>query len=782
MKAEAGGTYYKDLPVSISKEINKMTELGYLNGYKDKSFKPYRPITRAEVAASLVKALKLPKPKSLTGFKDVTSKNPNASAIYALKEQGLFSGENGRFYSGKSFTREQAASILARGFKLKDNGIQAVYQDEAVISKTFLADTKAMKQHFIVTESNFKPNGFVTRAQWAVWLYRALEIDFKKDGQIPLDHFFKQPEKDQFSVSPNGEYIAFVQPWENRLNIFVQKSGEKEAKRITSEKDRDIMYFTWKNNDKIVYVKDNGGDENFHIFIANRDGSGAKDMTPFPNTLAWPLDELESQPDEILIQMNQRNPAFFDVYKLNIRTGELKMAAENPGNITGWLTDHKGDVRVAVVSNGVNNQILYRETIEKPFQPVMSTKFGDSFTPVMFTYDNKKLYVISNVGRDKAALELFDPTMKKVTETIYENDQVDVLSFIPDEEKGIAAVLYETDKVQFHYMDQEYEELHKKLMNKLPGKQVSFGKVNKESTKLMVRTWNDKSLGTYYFYDPKEDRLEKIADVTPWLNESKLADVEAISYKSRDGLTLHGYLTLPKGVPAKNLPVIINPHGGPWARDSWGFNPELQFLANLGYAVLQVNFRGSTGYGKAFMDAGNKQWGKAMQNDLTDGVQWLIKEGIADQKKVAIYGGSYGGYATLAGLAFTPDLYAAGIDYVGPSNLFTLLNSLPPYWESERRMFHERMGDPVKDKDLLEEISPLFHVDKIKAPLFVVQGANDPRVKKAESDQIVSALRERGVDVPYMVKDNEGHGFYNVENQLDFYKGMEKFLHYSLKR
>ena len=255
-----------------------------------------------------------------------------------------------------------------------------------------------------------------------------------------------------------------------------------------------------------------------------------------------------------------------------------------------------------------------------------------------------------------------------------------------------------------------------------------------------------------------------------------MADMKPISYKSRDGLTIHGYLTLPKNSPGKNLPVIVNPHGGPWARDRWGFNSQVQFLANRGYAVLQMNFRGSTGYGREFWELGFKQWGKTMQDDITDGVHWLSDEGIADRDRIGIYGGSYGGYATLAGLAFTPELYACGIDYVGPSNLFTLLDSLPPYWELYRKMFYEMVGDPETDKELIEDISPFFHADRIKAPLFVAQGANDPRVNQAESDQIVEALESKGIDVQYMLKENEGHGFRNEENRMDFYEAMIEFL------
>lgn len=305
--------------------------------------------------------------------------------------------------------------------------------------------------------------------------------------------------------------------------------------------------------------------------------------------------------------------------------------------------------------------------------------------------------------------------------------------------------------------------------------------MSKDENKMVVITYGDKSYPNYYFYDVTKKQLTKLADAAPWIIEDEMCEMKPISYQSRDGMTINGYLTLPKGVEPKNLPVIINPHGGPWAKDNWGYNPEVQFLANRGYAVLQMNFRGSIGYGKKFWESSFKQWGKTMQDDISDGVKWLINQGIANPKKIGIYGASYGGYATLAGMTFTPELYACGVDYVGVSNLFTFMKTIPPYWKPFLDMMHEMVGDPVKDSVLMRNASPVFHVDKIIAPLFIAQGANDPRVNKAEADQMVEALKKRGIDVPYMVKDNEGHGFQNEENKFDFYNEMEKFLAKYLK-
>ncbi|MGO9580818.1 MAG: prolyl oligopeptidase family serine peptidase [Desulfobaccales bacterium] len=599
---------------------------------------------------------------------------------------------------------------------------------------------------------------------------------------IPMQDFFRNPEKAGFKISPNGEYLSFLKPWKHRLNIYVQKIGQDQAIRITESTQRDILDYLWANDQRLIYLMDRNGDENYRAYAVNIDGSGLKDLTPFENVRVQIIDDLEDSPDEIMIGMNRRNPKIFDAYRLNINTGEMRMVGDNPGNISDWMTDNAGQLRVASATDGLHDTLLYRKTEADPFKAIVTTDFKDTLAPLYFTFDNQYLYVSSNLGRDKQAIYRYDIANGKLLDLLYDNPDVDVHTLIRSKHrKVITGVSFFTDKRHYHFFDEDRRHLQENLEKQLPGSEVVAGDggtnlKSRDEARIIVRTYNDKSLGAYYLYHRLTGELKKLADVSPWLKGTELADMLPIHFQSRDGLTIHGYLTLPKGVKPKNLPVVINPHGGPWVRDHWGFNPEVQFLVNRGVAVLQMNFRGSTGYGKAFWQAGFKQWGRKMQDDITDGVQWLIQQGIADPKRVGIYGGSYGGYATLAGVTFTPDLYACGVDYVGPSNLFTLLASLPPYWGLELQKFYEMVGDPVKDKELLTAVSPLFHADRIKAPLFVAQGAHDPRVKKAESDQIVAALKKRGIAVLYMVKDNEGHGFSNEENRFDFYRAMEEFL------
>jgi len=603
----------------------------------------------------------------------------------------------------------------------------------------------------------------------------------KTTAIIPMEDFFRNPEQAGFRISPDGKYISYMAPYQNRMNIFVQKIGEDSAVRITSKTERGIYHYFWANNNRILFIIDEGGDENMQLHGVDIDGSNPKALTAFSGVRTTIIDELRNIEDEVIIGLNRRNPQVFDPYRLNIVTGELTMLAKNPGDILGWMTDHNGKLRLAMSMDGVNTSILYRSTEEEPFRKIITTSFKEQLTPYLFTFDNKRLYATSNVGRDKAALVKFDPNTAQEVAVLYENDKYDVTGVgFSRKRKKLEVASYDAHcGIGRHFFDDEIKELFANLSTHLPGYEIHIINENRDETVYVIFATSDIAAGTYYLYEKETNKLTKIADRRPWLDKSQMAEMHCVTYVTRDGLTLEAYLTLPRGYTmetARNLPVVVNPHGGPWWRDFWGFNREVQFLANRGFAVFQTNFRGSTGFGREFWEASFKEWGRAMQDDITDGVYWLIEKGIADPERIAIYGASYGGYAALAGLAFTPHLYRCGVSLVGVSNLFTLLNTIPPYWEPMLDMMHEKIGHPQTDSLLLASISPALHADKIIAPLFIAQGANDPRVHRNESDQMVEAMRQRGVEVKYMVKYDEGHGFHNEENRFAFYRAMEEFL------
>jgi len=596
---------------------------------------------------------------------------------------------------------------------------------------------------------------------------------------IPLEDFFRNGVKSTFRISPDGQYFSYRADYKGYSNIFVQKVGDTAAVRITTDTLRSIGGYFWKG-DRIIYAQDIGGDENFQLFSATPDGANVKALTPFKGVrteIVDDLSEITGKEKELIVMINKRNPEYFDPYQLNIETGALTLLYDNKDNYEGWTTDNNGVIRLVTKTDGVNITYFHRANEKEKFVAFMTTSFKEQFAPQSFDKDNKNIYAVSNIGRDKAALVSYDPIAKKEINELFTNKEYDIDGAFYDRKKQVlVSASWTADKQEEYFFDKEWETIDAGIESKFEGYEAELINWDKSRSKGIVWIGSDKLPAKYYLYNFKSGELNEAANPFPWIKEEQMAEMKPVTYTTRDGLTIHGYLTLPKGVEPKNLPVVINPHGGPWARDMWGYSNEVQFLANRGYAVLQMNFRGSTGYGRKFWEASFHQWGLSMQDDITDGVKWLIKEGIADSTRIAIYGGSYGGYATLAGVAFTPDLYAAAIDYVGVSNLFSFMNTIPPYWKPYLDQFHEMVGDPKKDSVLLAKTSPALHADQIKAPLFIAQGANDPRVNKAESDQMVEALKKRGVEVQYMVKDDEGHGFHNQKNQYEFYGAMEKFL------
>lgn len=605
--------------------------------------------------------------------------------------------------------------------------------------------------------------------------------DLKKSperGRVPVADLFRNPDRVAYQLSPDGQWLAYLAPHAQRMNIFVQSTRSDSVRRVTDIEDRDIVSHGWAGNGHLYFLKDINGDENYYLSIVNITEGVVHELTRFEGVRTLIIDDLRNHKDEMLIAMNKRNPKIFDLYRLNLAEHTLTIELENPGNYSDYIVDESGKVRLVITTDGTNNGLLFRSTVTDTFKTVLNVDFKHAFEPVQFVAgQDTRVYALSNIGRNTKAAVVYDLETKEEIEVLFEHPEFDASWLLISETTQRPLLVSYTDwKGRYHILDDRVARLYERVRETISEDEITFVGADELEEQVLIRTYSDRTMGAYYLYDTNHDSLRLLADISPWLKKSEMAPVKPIQYKSRDGLTIHGYLTVPLGMKAKNLPVVVVPHGGPWMRDVWRFDRNVQFLANRGYAVFQMNFRGSTGYGRNFWEASFKEWGKAMQNDITDGVAYLKAEGIANPERIAIYGASYGGYAVLAGLAFTPDLYTCGIDYVGVSNLFTLMQTIPPYWEQGRQMFYEMIGHPHEDSLHYMEASPVFHAENIKVPLMVIQGAMDPRVKKAESDQIVEALAARGVEVDYILREDEGHGFRKEENRIELYEAIEEFL------
>ena len=592
-----------------------------------------------------------------------------------------------------------------------------------------------------------------------------------------VEDFFRNVEFTGVSLSDDGKYMSYLGSYNSKYNIFVRDLETGREWRVTSE-TQSIAWYIWKGH-IILFGHDTDGDENTHLFTVDIDGGEVKELTPFANVKCGVEQVLDYDQDHVIVSMNKRDAKVFDFFKCDIHTGELELIYENPGDVDGWYFDIYGNLRFLYVNKGLSTEVWHKFPEDEEFHKILEYGYRDAFQVNCMSGDGKIAYVVSNLGRDKAAIYKFNPETVKFEDLMLEDDEVDsgivLFSKITKNVLGVGCL---RDKLEMTYLDNDRRELQEELEEFFgDGYQVRVSKMDDSRNRMIVNVWSDKYFGAVYIYDRSEKSLSEVGEIKPWLAEEDMVEMRCVEYEARDGLKIHAYLSVPKtDKEPKNLPLVIIPHGGPVARDSWGFDSLVQLLANRGYVVLQPNYRGSFGYGKDFMQKGYKQWGQDMQNDLTDGVNWLIDSGLVDSKRVAILGGSYGGYAALAGAAFTPDLYACAVDIVGPSNLFTMLESIPPYWELSRVIEYEEIGDPEKDKEMLKAASPFFHADKIKIPLLVAQGANDPRVNRRESDQIVDEVRKHGIEVIYLLKDDEGHGFSNEANSIELYKEIEKFL------
>ena len=609
---------------------------------------------------------------------------------------------------------------------------------------------------------------------------------------IDRELFFGNPEIAGAQISPDGQFISFIKPYKDTRNVWVKKAGEpfSAGKLLTADTKRPIASYFWSHDSKyVLFVQDQAGDENFNVYAVNpndspaagQDAPPARNLSEAKGVRAIIYDVPVKQPDVILIGLNDRDAAWHDLYRVKISTAERTLLRKNDAKISGWIFDNAGELRLATRTDDATGDTEVLRVDRDGFKKIYSCTVFESCGPVRFHKDGKRVYLNTNKGTpDLIGLVLLD--VQTGAEQFVESDPEKRVDFgdvrFSDRTDDILYTSYTEDRTRRYFKDKALEADYELLTKKLPGKEINFASTTTDEQRWIVSATADIEPGETYLFDRRTKELTLQYRIREKVPREHLASMKAIRYKSSDGLEIPAYLTLPKGVPPRNLPVVVVPHGGPWARDNWGYNSMSQFLANRGYAVLQPNFRASTGYGKRFRNAGNNQWGDKMQDDLTWGVKQLIADGTADPKRIGIMGGSYGGYATLAGLAFTPDVYAAGVSIVGPSNLLTLLETIPPYWASARAFFSHSMGDSAtpEGKKQLERQSPLNSAAKIKTPLLVVQGANDPRVKQAESDQIVIALRDRGFPIEYIVAPDEGHGFARPVNNMAMFAAAEKFL------
>lgn len=594
---------------------------------------------------------------------------------------------------------------------------------------------------------------------------------------IPREVLFGNPERSSPRLSPDGGRMGYLAPDEGVLNVWLRTVGAEDDRAITKDRKRGIRNFFWaEDNRHVLYLQDSDGDENWHLYSVNPGKNEIRDLTPYEGARVNEVFTDPNFPDQVLFSMNRRDPQVFDLHRLNLETGSVELEAENPGHYVGWLTDNEFRLRgaTAALPDG-GFQLLVNDQPGAEFQPRLTWGPEDSGGCLGFTPDSEHLYIEDSLESDTTQLYITDlkGAGKRV---ISHNKQVDLGPvMIHPTQHHVQAVGCALHRLEWTVLDDSIADDFAALEKVHTGEFSVVSRDRKDRHWLVAYT-ADREPVRYYAYDRETKSATYLFSNRPDLEKYTLAPMKPVTIRSRDGLDLRSYLTVPAGIEAKGLPMVLNVHGGPWVRDSWGYDAEAQWLANRGYAVLQVNYRGSTGFGKKFMNAGNREWGAKMHDDLLDAVEWAVNEGVADRERICIYGGSYGGYAALVGAAFTPDVFCCAIDIVGPSSIITLIESIPPYWKPMIHVFRVRVGDVETEKDFLESRSPLFRAEQINIPMLIAQGVNDPRVKQAESEQIVESLRAKGKEVDYLVYPDEGHGFARPENRMAFYAEAEQFL------
>ncbi len=599
---------------------------------------------------------------------------------------------------------------------------------------------------------------------------------------IPVEDFFRKPERERFRLSPDGLSVSCLARLKGRMNLQVQRVPGGAPTFITAFNDSDLSWQLWKTGDILLFGKDARGDEMYHLFKVNADGTGLIDLTPFDGGRATLLDELPDDPDHVLITLTLTDREMADVHRLNIRTGCMEKAAENNGRMVDWMADHLGRVRVALEKRGEKTDLLHRVDEDLPFQRVFEVGLEDTLKPLLFTFDNRNLYAASNVGRDKLALVVLDLQNGVEKETLFEHDAFDVQALSHSRRRNLITSISTLGwRMENHFFDPWSRGLHETWSKRFEDMEIEVVDMSTDEQVHLLRVSSDRSPGRQFLTRRGSGDLLELADSGHGPPGARLRPMRPIQVSARDGLMLHGYLTLPGPEYSAPHPAVLKVHGGPWQRDRWRYDPEVQFLASRGYAVLQLNYRGSIGYGKEFWKASFKEWGRRMQDDLTDGVQWLVTQGIADARRMGIHGSSYGGYAALAGLVLTPELYACGVAVSAPTDLCRLLHNIPSRWKAFGPSLHEMIGDPVRDRQALQTVSPSKRMDAIRAPILMAHGRMDPRVPYEESLSLANGLKARGVPVEWQLFEDEGHWINREENRIQFHRVLEQFLATHLK-
>lgn len=607
--------------------------------------------------------------------------------------------------------------------------------------------------------------------------------DGHKGRIIPVKDFFSTPEKTNFRISPNGKYIAYLGSYGGEKNIYIIRPGEENSEqRITAETELGIHTYFWANNDELIFTKEKKRDS-LQVFAVDRTTLAVRHlMPPSAVKLRW-ISPTKVIDNGFLISLNERDSSVFDVYRLRTDACKKELVAKNPGNIIRWFADLNGELRLALASDSVKETMLYRASEKEAFRPVMSNSFRNSIMPLGFSDEKRShVFALSNINRDKLALVEIDMETGDEVQMIYSHPDVDIDHGGYSSDRGeMSYATYATWKQQRHFLNKHTEQVYDALSRKLAGYEVSILDRDTARNRFIVSTFTDVDPGALYYFDLSTDELVKLTDNSPALKDCMLAEMKPVTYQARDGRQIQGYLTVPRGAAGKKIPVIVYPHGGPSTRSKWGFNPEVQFFANRGFAVFQVNYRGSAGYGKEFWSAGFKEWGGKIQNDITDGVQWLINEGIVDSTRIGIYGAGFGGYSALHGACFNSDLYACAASYSGFTNLFTYLKEIPPHFKPYLQMYYEIIGNPEIEPDMIKTMSPVFHSEHIKIPVFIAQGGKDSWSAVNETNQFVQKLRKRKIPVTYILREEEGRYFRNEENRIQFYRELGEFFDKHLK-